>query len=91
MELLLVQFCGIKEDTEYDVEFAIETISVTPPPVEYEHDSSLSSGEEKVKQSGANGTTVNAYKVVKLDGSIISKTLLSQDTYNALEKIILKN
>ena len=28
---------------------------------------------------------------VKLDGNVISKTLLSQDTYRALEKVVVKN
>lgn len=91
MVLFLAPSYGIKEDTEYDVDFDIETVSVTPPPVKYETDSSLEPGEEKVKQGGSNATTVNVYKVVKSDGSIVSRTLLSQDTYNALEKIILKN
>lgn len=91
MDLLPVQFYGIKEDTEYGVDFDIETVSVTPPTVKYEYDNTISSGTEKVKQNGANGTTVNVYKIVKSNGSIISKTMLSQDTYNALEKIILKN
>ena len=76
---------------EYDVGFDIETISVTPPPVKYETDSSLEPGAEKIKQSGSNATTVNVYKIVKSEGSIVSRTLLSQDTYQALEKIILKN
>lgn len=91
MVLFIAQFYGIKEDTEYDVNFDIDTVSVTPPSVKYEIDSSLKTGEEKIKQSGANGTTVNVYKVVKLNGSIVSRTLLSQDTYNSLEKIVLKN
>lgn len=91
MVLFLVQSYGIKEDTEYNVDFDIETLSSTPPPVKYEYDATLSNGKEKIKQNGSIGTTVTVYKVVKLDGCIISKTLLSQDTYNALEKIVLKN
>ncbi len=91
MASFLVLSYGIKEKTEYNVDFDIETVSTTSPNVTYEYDNTLSLGTEKIKQNGANGTTVNVYKVVKLDGTIISKTLLSQDTYNALEKIIIKN
>lgn len=82
---------GIKEDIENSVDFDIETISVTEPPVRYEYDNSISFGKEEVKQYGSNGKVVNVYKIVKSNGSVISKTLISQDTYNALEKIIVKN
>ena len=54
------------------------------------YDNSLSHAEQKIKQSGAQGMTVNVYKVTKLDGTIISKELISQDIYNSLEKIVVK-
>ena len=82
---------GIKEEVEYNVDFDIETVSETPSPVKYEQDKSLAKDAEIVKQTGANGIEVNVYKVEKLDGTIISKDLISQDKYNALEKIILTN
>ncbi len=82
---------GLKEETEYDVDFDVEVLSQTEPKVVYEYDDSVNLGKEKIKQSGSLGRVVNVYKVVKQDGNVISKTLLSQDTYNPLEKIILKN
>lgn len=82
---------GIKEDIEYNVDFDIETVSITPPSIQYEQNESLISGKEQVKQKGANGSVVNVYKIVKLNGTIVSKTLISQDTYKPLEKIILIN
>lgn len=82
---------GIEEENEYNIDFDIETISTTPPTTIYEKDVSVERGKEKTKQKGTNGSTVNVYKVLKQGGSIISKTLLSQDTYKPLEKIILKN
>lgn len=88
---VLCTIYGIKENTEYDVDFDVETISLTEPPVKYEQDSSLSYGVEKIIQRGSNGAVVNVYKLLKLDGNVISRTLLSQDSYNALEKIILTN
>ena len=33
---------------------------------------------------------VKVYKVVKSNGSILSKTLLSEDYYKSLDKIIVK-
>ena len=88
--IVYCSFYGIKEDTEYDVSFDTQTVSVTEPEVKYEYDNSLSPAEQKIKQSGAQGMTVNVYKVTKLDGTIISKELISQDIYNSLEKIVVK-
>ena len=82
---------GLKEETEYDVDFNIELVSQTEPKVVYEYDDSVNLGKEQIKQSGALGKVVNVYKIVKSNGNVISKTLLSQDTYNPLEKIVLKN
>lgn len=82
---------GLKENTEYTIDFDIQTTSSTSPQIIYEYDSSLNNNTEIIKQNGSNGITVNVYKLKKLDGRIISKELISQDTYNPLEKIILKN
>ena len=82
---------GIKEDSEYDVSFDVETVSSTEPATKYEYDSSLPQGEEKIKQSGSNAMTVNVYKVVKLNGSIVSKTFAYQDIYKSLDKIVVKS
>lgn len=82
---------GIKEETEYDISFDVETVSSVEPSVKYEYDASLKLGEQKIKQAGSNSMTVNVYKIVKLNGSIISKTFIYQDIYKPLEKIVLKS
>lgn len=84
-----VSIYGIKEEVEYDISFDIEKVSTIPFDVKYQNDSSLYVGTEKIKQKGVNGLTVKAYKITKLNGAIISRTLLSQDTYNSMAKIIL--
>ena len=89
--IVTCKILGIKEDTEYAINIESETLSTTEPEVQYEQDSSIEVGTEKVKQNGATGTIVNVYKIIKQDGKIISKDLLSQDTYKVLNKIILKN
>lgn len=81
---------GIKEDVEYNIDFDVETVSILTPTVQYENDNSLTEGNERVKQKGANGRIVNVYKVKKLNGAIVSRDLISQDTYNAMKKIIIK-
>lgn len=82
---------GLMEKQEYDIDFVVETLSIQEPIIQYEYDSNIKPGNQEIRQSGSNGTTVNVYKIVKLNGSILTKTLLSQDTYNALEKIVVKN
>ena len=83
-----VQIYGIKEEIECTVEFEIETVSTTDFDVIYEDNSSMQEGTEKVKQAGANGIVVNSYKVTKQNGIVVSKELISQDTYKKLDKVI---
>lgn len=89
--IVTCKILGIKEETEYSINIETETLSITEPETVYEQDSNLDIGKEKIKQYGSNGTIVNAYKITKLEGKIINKELLSQDTYKSLDKIILKN
>ena len=89
--IVTCKILGIKEETEYSINIETEILSITEPETVYEQDSNLDIGKEKIKQYGSNGTIVNAYKITKLEGKIINKELLSQDTYKSLEKIILKN
>ncbi len=85
-----VSIYGIKEDNEYTVSFDTKTISTIPYTVKYVEDNSLAMGEEKVSQIGANGAITETYIIKSLNGKIVSKELLSKDTYNAMQRIILK-
>ena len=89
--IVTCKILGLKEENEYTIDIESETLSTTEPDVQYEQDWDIEAGTEKIKQNGANGTTVNVYKITKQDGKIISRDLLSQDTYKPLNKIILKN
>ena len=84
-----VEIYGIKEETEYNINFDLETVSIIDYTTKYQEDSSLKPGQEKVKQRGANGQVVKVYKVIKQNGIIIAKDLISQDTYSALNEIVL--
>lgn len=85
-----VEIYGIKEEQEYNISFDIETISTIEYTTKYQEDSSLQPGQEKVKQVGANGQVVKVYKVIKQNGIVISRDLISQDTYSALNKVVLR-
>lgn len=81
---------GLYEDNEPTIDFNIETVYSTEPSIKYEYDSTLEDNTEHIKQKGSNAMFVKAYKVEKSDGTIVSKTLLSEDYYKSLDKIILK-
>lgn len=79
---------GIKEETEYEVVIQSKVTSYINYTTSYKNDSSLEKGKEVVEQLGANGCRSEAYKILKLNGQVVSQTLLSKDTYNAKEKIV---
>ena len=85
-----VSIYGLKEDNEYAVSFSTKTISTIPYTVKYVEDGSLPVGTEKVTQKGANGVITETYIVKSLNGKVVSTKLLSKDTYNAMQRIILR-
>lgn len=81
---------GIKEENEYTFSFSTKTVASIPYTVKYVEDESLPTGTEKVKQKGANGLKTETYITKMLNGKVVSTTLLSRDTYDAMTRIILK-
>lgn len=85
-----ISIYGIKEENEYTFSFSTKTIASIPTTTKYIEDNTLSIGTEKVKQKGANGLKTQTYITKMLNGKVISTKLLSTDTYDAMQKIILK-
>lgn len=85
-----IEIFGIKEENEYTFTFSTKTVASIPFTAQYVEDSTLDVGTEKVKQKGANGQKTETYITKSLNGKVISTTLLSKDTYNAMNKIVLK-
>lgn len=83
-----IQVWGVKEEVEYDISIETKKIATINYTTEYVQDSSLPAGQQKVVQAGSNGRKVEAYKVTKLNGQVVSTTLLSRDTYNAMKRIV---
>jgi vancomycin resistance protein YoaR len=86
--VLKIEIYGIKEEEEYEVvieSYETGTIAYT---TKYVEDSTLAEGQQVVSSSGSNGKRSVAYKVLKLNGVVVSKTLLSQDTYNPMQRIV---
>lgn len=85
-----ISIYGIKEETEYTVEIKTTTTSTIPYSTTYIEDKTMEAGTEVVKQKGANGCRSETYRILSLDGKVVSKTLLSKDTYNPMERIVAK-
>ena len=79
---------GVLEETEYDIKLETEKISSIPFSVQYIDDNTLEAGREIVEQNGHAGQKTVTYKVCRLNGEVVSKTVLSNDTYSAMTKII---
>lgn len=79
---------GLKEDPEYTVQITHARTGSIPFSVEEIPDPELPAGETVVKQNGSNGCRSVAYKEIYLDGVLVSKELLSSDTYSAMNRII---
>ena len=83
-----ISIWGIKEDVEYDISIESRKVASIAYTTQYIQDPSLPSGQQVVKQAGKNGSKYEAYKVMKLNGQVVSTTLLSKDTYNAMKRIV---
>ena len=85
-----VSIYGIKEENEYTFKFSTKTIASIPFTTQYVEDASLPVGTEKIKQKGSNGVKTETYITKMLNGKVVSTELLSRDTYNAMNRIVLK-
>lgn len=86
-----VSIYGIKEEVEYEIEISTQVLSYSQFSTIYEDDYSLQPGQEKVVQNGMNGCKSITYKIVKLNGSQISSSVLSSDEYDPMNKIVKRN
>lgn len=81
---------GIEEKKEYKVEIQSVVKTYIPYTTKYEYDSNLKNREEVIMQNGYKGCTCETYRILKSNGKIVSKTLLSKDSYDSLPMIIKK-
>lgn len=86
--IVKIQIYGIKEENEYEVEIQSNILETIEHKTNYIDDKTIEEGTEIIEQNGSNGAKSETYKILKQNGKVISKTLLSTDTYSSLEKII---
>lgn len=88
---ITVSIYGCKEEVEYDVVIQSQTLQTIPMKTVYRTNTSLPKGTKKTVQKGHGGYKSRAYRILKLNGTVVSKQLLSTDTYAQLETIIEQN
>lgn len=79
---------GVQEENEYTVKIIPVQTATIAKTTQYIDDPTLAEGSEVVKQVGASGCKVTTYKEVYLNGAFISKEVLSNDTYKAMNRIV---
>ena len=83
-----ISLYGIKEEVEYEVMIQSKVTSYINYTTTYKEDPTLEEGKEVVEQAGFNGCRSEGYKILKLNGKVVSQTLLSKDTYSPQERIV---
>ena len=86
--ILDMEIRGIFEDEEYEIELSSKKTDTILCNTKYIYDSSLGEGEEVVESWGANGAKSIAYITKKKNGRVISTDVLSEDSYNPMNKIV---
>ena len=86
--VITISIYGIKEENEYTVDIITETLQKEDFETVYERTSSIPEGTEVIKQTGKYGYKCSTYKVLYQNGKIVSKTLLSTDTYKPQKQIV---
>lgn len=79
---------GTKEENEYVVTISSRTLETIEYGTQYIEDANMEKGKQVVIQSGTNGYKTESYITKKLNGKVVSTTLLSRDTYKAVSQII---
>ena len=84
--ILKIDILGVKEEVEYEVIIESEITQVIPYSTKTTQNSSLPEGTQNVLVKGVNGYKSVTYKILKQNGTIISKTLISEDTYKPMAR-----
>lgn len=88
---ITITIYGHKQENEYEVVIQSQTLQTIPMQTIYKTNDSLPKGTTKTVQKGHGGYKSRAYRILKQNGTVISKQLLSTDTYAQLPTIIEQN
>ena len=89
--VITVSIYGVSEENEYKVDIVVETTQKDDYETVYEYSSSVPEGTEQIKQTGKYGYKCSTYRVLYQNGKMVSKDLLSTDTYKTQKQIVIKH
>ena len=79
---------GMQEEVEYEVRILPVRTQSIPYKVTYQEDPTIVPGQQIVKQAGHAGCKVTTYKELRLNGEVVSKEPISNDTYQPMRTIV---
>lgn len=88
---ITIQIYGLKQDDDYEVEIELQKTGTIEYKTTYTTDTSLKKGQSKVIQKGSNGATSITYKILKKNGVVVSKEVISKDKYQPHNQVIARN
>lgn len=83
-----ISIFGTKEETEYEISLTSKYISTVGFTTRYIYDNTMPKGSQTIVTNGVNGYVSEGYITKKLNGAVISSSLLSRDTYKAVQQVI---
>ena len=86
--ILTIEIWGIPEAEEVEVILTSEVTDVITCNTKYKYDKTLAPEEEVVEKIGANGAKSIGYKTIMKNGIVISKSILSEDSYNPMTRVV---
>jgi hypothetical protein len=81
---------GTNETPEKTVIISNKILSETPFETRYTDDPTLPAGTTKVLQEGSKGYVVETYKTIKINGKVISQSLVNKSTYKPCTEEVLR-
>lgn len=85
---LNVSIYGTKQDNDPEVILSQKTTGTIPYTTRYEYDPNMAYGGQVIVVAGVNGYTSESYITKKINGQVISSSLLSRDKYNAQQQVV---
>lgn len=83
-----ISIYGTKEETEYDVSLTSKVLYYTPFTTRYIYDANLDEGTTIIINKGVNGFVSEGYITKRLNGSVVSSSLLSKDVYKPQQQVV---
>lgn len=81
---------GLKEENEYEVVIQSKVTSYISRTTRYKNDSTMDEGKEVIEDNGFDGCNSETYKILKLNGEVVSQALISRDSYDPMDRIIIR-